>query len=870
MVEPDRNTVQEIKVGTKSKIMDMVAIRHLATGASVQQGEEKTTKFLLCEDGSLKIYMAGMETTGYWLQPDLQPAGAVCVSKPAKKKRTSKVLRSAGNLNFPQDFFEHCQQQTGDVEFSGQDILQVYNVGQVKQRLQTNGLYIANTNPVGFSMDITNSDTNTVMVAIRVLLGTQDVSRVPSSLEILGRSTHITLLRPRWVEFCFTREKSIQCQNKILVNFGDTQDPGGVNMIDSIQVWTKTKEAFGWPEDTEEYSAANVAATNQNDVEEASIQPLSLTRVDKVVVTTLETLDAALVVCDSSQVTNTHSSTALELATVFGESVKSSVGRVFGVSGGQRLLSSGASKASGMSPAWSPQPGSLVGTWSPAMSSYIPSSDCLDLGPSYSASSEQNLLFSFRKSGWTHCKGGLKGGSGGSGSDEVKTSKVKFADSEDEFDSPLEVVSNVKLVNISKDVKFANSSSDYSADEHVDGNERSQKTINSLKSVFPKRKQKQVPSLYEFKAKSKCSKSCLNRCEKFINTWSSEEISKMKSEFKGTSSLERKNKLLTHLINQKKFSCSSQLLGLLYRGHLFCKPFLSDFLGLSYHIIKIVFRDCEGGLIQYVHGNMDNIRESLATVMCVSWIKVYISIHGQNSPDEVITVLPSYMTKSELYRTYCQEVAGHKVKRSNFFKIFQSKFGPKRQDRSLPQIRISKYSSHSVCDVCLGLDNFQRTCKSETEIKYCQDLKKNHKMRYGSARVEIGRLKQLALTFPMEWITFQIDGMDNAKSMLPRFLEKGKKLAGLFRLPCKITGGIIWSSLYPEQRKNKFFINHDHFPNSSNMVVSVVFLMLSDVLADHKILPKCLHINLDNCGLKSMLYFIITFKNISLPNFSHF
>ena len=48
-------TLQEFKVGTKSKIMDMVCIRHLATGASVQQGEEQTTMIILCEDGSLKI-----------------------------------------------------------------------------------------------------------------------------------------------------------------------------------------------------------------------------------------------------------------------------------------------------------------------------------------------------------------------------------------------------------------------------------------------------------------------------------------------------------------------------------------------------------------------------------------------------------------------------------------------------------------------------------------------------------------------------------------------------------------------------------------------------------------------------------------------
>ena len=71
MVEPEKNSVQEIKVGTKAKIMDMVAIRHVAAGSQ----EEKTTLILLCEDGSLKIYMAGAEATGYWLQPGLQPAG---------------------------------------------------------------------------------------------------------------------------------------------------------------------------------------------------------------------------------------------------------------------------------------------------------------------------------------------------------------------------------------------------------------------------------------------------------------------------------------------------------------------------------------------------------------------------------------------------------------------------------------------------------------------------------------------------------------------------------------------------------------------------------------------------------------------------
>ena len=162
---------------------------------------------------------------------------------------------------------------------------------------------------------------------------------------------------------------------------------------------------------------------------------------------------------------------------------------------------------------------------------------------------------------------------------------------------------------------------------------------------------------------------------------------------------------------------------LLYKDHSFCKPFLSFFLDLSYYIIKTVFKDSEADLVQYVHGNAFNIKESLATVQCSSWFLVYLAIHGQNSPDELLTVLPSYMTKAELYRTYLEEINGKKVKRSKFYEIIKYKFGPKRQDKTLPQVRISKYSSHSVCDVCLGLDKFQRTCKSEEEIRYCQGLK---------------------------------------------------------------------------------------------------------------------------------------------------
>lgn len=45
---------------------------------------------------------------------------------------------ASGAPQFPIDFFEHCVAMT-DIEFGGNDLLQVYNVAQIKHRLNTTG-----------------------------------------------------------------------------------------------------------------------------------------------------------------------------------------------------------------------------------------------------------------------------------------------------------------------------------------------------------------------------------------------------------------------------------------------------------------------------------------------------------------------------------------------------------------------------------------------------------------------------------------------------------------------------------------------------------------------------------------------------------
>ncbi|XP_018357502.1 PREDICTED: E3 ubiquitin-protein ligase UBR4 isoform X6 [Trachymyrmex cornetzi] len=247
MIKPDTIMIQEIKImPAKAKIMDMVAIRHPSSNA-----EHRTTLILLCEDGSLRIYMAGMEQTGFWMSPTVQPISPPSGIKPTRKKKANKLGKPSGSITFPIDFFEHCQVMN-DVEFGGNDLLQIYNVAQIKHRLNTTGMYVVSTKSMGFNVEVTNNDVILVMTGIRVLFGNQDIQKAPLYVEVFGRSIRTTLTRSRWFDIPLTREESLQADKKLTITFGPSQDQEGVIMVDSIKIYGKTKDVFGWPEEIEE------------------------------------------------------------------------------------------------------------------------------------------------------------------------------------------------------------------------------------------------------------------------------------------------------------------------------------------------------------------------------------------------------------------------------------------------------------------------------------------------------------------------------------------------------------------------------------------------------------------------------------------
>ena len=101
--------------------------------------------------------------------------------------------------------------------------------------------------------------------------------------------------------------------------------------------------------------------------------------------------------------------------------------------------------------------------------------------------------------------------------------------------------------------------------------------------------------------------------------------------------------------------------------------------------------------------------------------------------------------------------------------------------------------------------------------------------------------------------------MDNSKSYLPRYQELSKDLVQKERLPSKISGCTIYNGWYEHNRKILFFINHDIFENGSNLVVTLVYLLLLEFMNDWKKLPRKLHLNLDNCWKENKNRYLFSF-----------
>ena len=324
---------------------------------------------------------------------------------------------------------------------------------------------------------------------------------------------------------------------------------------------------------------------------------------------------------------------------------------------------------------------------------------------------------------------------------------------------------------------------------------------------------------------------CNERCSDLFESLSDAEKEEISTTFACEKKMEKRNKLLQHVRSQGNLAVNTDKFS--WKGASYCNVTFARAVNSSVFILDDILKSNKIGVKEFIHGNQGVSKFSLPRTKFIVWMRSFLLKYAQSAPDSEVQVLNHWLTKTAMFQIYRKETTPPQIAEKTFYDYMKTYFGPNRIDKSEPQIRISKHSSHSVCDQCLAFSNARRCSKTEEELITVNLMKSNHLKKVSGARQAMEELKQSAIQFPDNSLVLQLDGMDNHKSYTPREQDKSKRTAGLLRLPTKITGCIIYSGHYTENRKVVFYVNHDHFEQASNMVISTLFKLLQMFLEDH-------------------------------------
>ncbi|XP_075510636.1 LOW QUALITY PROTEIN: auxin transport protein BIG-like [Primulina tabacum] len=224
-------------------------LRHTAGSTSALVGvsaykplsKDKIHCLVLHEDGSLQIYShipAGVDTGVNFISDKVKKLGYGIL----KNKAYGGV-----KPEFPLDFFEKTVCITQDVKLSGDAIRNNDSEG-AKQTLVSEDGFLEGTNPAGFKTTVTNSNPDIVMVGFRLHVGNTSASHIPSEITIFQRVIKLDEGMRSWYDIPFTVAESLLADEEFTISIGRTFSGSALPRIDSLEVYGRVKDEFGWKE----------------------------------------------------------------------------------------------------------------------------------------------------------------------------------------------------------------------------------------------------------------------------------------------------------------------------------------------------------------------------------------------------------------------------------------------------------------------------------------------------------------------------------------------------------------------------------------------------------------------------------------------
>uniref|UniRef100_A0A0D9XBJ0 Auxin transport protein BIG n=1 Tax=Leersia perrieri TaxID=77586 RepID=A0A0D9XBJ0_9ORYZ len=203
--------------------------------------KDKAHCLLLYDDGSLNIYS----------HTPIGSDSSATLTAEQTKKLGSSILSSRAysgtKPEFPLDFFEKTTCITCDVKFSS-DTTKSSDSESIKQRLSSDDGYLESLTSAGFKVTISNPNPDIVMVGCRIHVGNTSASNIPTEITIFHRVIKLDEGMRSWYDIPFTTAESLLADEEFTIIAGRTFDGSSIPRIDSIEVYGRAKDEFGWKE----------------------------------------------------------------------------------------------------------------------------------------------------------------------------------------------------------------------------------------------------------------------------------------------------------------------------------------------------------------------------------------------------------------------------------------------------------------------------------------------------------------------------------------------------------------------------------------------------------------------------------------------
>ncbi len=306
--------------------------------------------------------------------------------------------------------------------------------------------------------------------------------------------------------------------------------------------------------------------------------------------------------------------------------------------------------------------------------------------------------------------------------------------------------------------------------------------------------------------------------------------------------------------------------GIASDGVVLCTNFLARVLNVHRQLVSSVIKRPSASSCDLPGRLLDSTTSGNFDISVVAFLHTLADEVSDEMPHNQERHLP-HRNKRIVYLLYCESMKNRQenfCSRSHFYSVWK---------HLIPHIKCRKTHAFSICDTCIlfrdRLMALARRPSRDRERQQTLNGFRAHLRQIKLERAEYARNRMKAMDNPSKVLSVIVDGADQSKFGIPRFLEKSKSEKG-YSIKQKLIGVLFHGGLGGTDFL-AYLTSPENIPGGSNQTIDA-FCRCFLVLLEHRAFkeklrtPDTLYIQLDNTSKDNKNRYFMAFCDWLVSN----